>query len=245
MAQPAYPWNPFQDLIDSNIAGEIIKPATENNRMEFVPRAAPFFAKDFKLYKQGSNTPLVFGQDYVFAHPFDAFIDTYKRNVFGSVVLLKKVTGALYADYGTIGTPFVLDDVAFATLVANIMNSPRQVDWSKLSNVPTEFPSDPHPHPMVQTYDYYDMMVMLRSLINAISYTSNGQTIQGLLEEHIGKRLIEAHKADNSDLGMDLVENAGLASSADLNGNSANSIMTVATFKEGLRKFSAGQLNID
>lgn len=245
MAKPNYPWNPFQDLIDANVVGEIIKPATEANRMEFVPRGAPFFAKNFKLYKQGSSAPLTFGVDYVFARPFDAFIDEYKRNVFGSVVLLKPVTGALLADYGSIGGPFILDDVAFATLVANIVNSPRQVDWSNLTNVPTEFPSDPHEHPAVQTYDYYDMMVMLRSLIAAISYTSDGQTVMGLLEEHIHKRLIEAHTADKTDLDLDNVDNAGLGTVADLAGSSANTIMTVNMFKQGLKQFSEGTLNID
>ena len=245
MAKPTYPWNPFQTLITANVVGEIIKPGTELVRMEFVPRGAPFFAKDFVLYKQGSNTPLVFGLDYVFAHPFDKFIDGYKRNVFGSVILLKPVTGALLADYGSIGGPFILDDVAFATLVANIMNSPRQVDWTNLSSVPLTFPSDPHPHPAVQTYDYYDMMVSIRSLILAISYTSDGQTVAGVLEEHINKRLIEAHAADKTDLGLDNVDNISAGVSADLAGSSANKIMTVALFKEGLRKFSDGTLNIN
>lgn len=244
MATPTYPWNPFQDLIDANISGEVIKPATEVNRMEFVPRAAPFFAIDFKLYKQGSTTPLVLNTDYVFAHPFDEFIDKYKRNVFGSVVLLKPITGALLGDYGTIGKPFVLDDVAYATLVANIMNSPRRVTWKNLTNVPSTFPADPHTQPASQTYDYLDMMTYLRALINAISSTNDGTDVASLLQAHINKRLGQAHTGDKTDLALDLTPNAGLAVDTDLSGSSNNKIITVSTLKEALRQFSAGTLNI-
>lgn len=245
MAKPNYPWNPFQDMIDANVTGEIIKPATEVKRMEFVPRGAPFFAHEFKLYKEGSDKPLVFGQDYVFGHPFDLFIDTYKRNAFGSVILLKEITGPLLSDYSSVGGPFVLDDVAFATLVANIMNSPRQVNWENLTNVPTEFPSDPHTRPMSETYDYLDMMQYLRSLINAISYTSDGMTLTSLLEEHINHRLTEAHKADGSDLGLELVANQGPAVVEDLKGGSANKMVSIEVLKEALRQFAAGTLDLN
>lgn len=252
MAEITYPWNPFQDQIKCDIVGEVIKSGSANGRMEFVPRAAPFFtaaapntAKQFQLFKKGSTTPMVFGEDYVFAHPFDLFIDTYRRNVFGSVVLLKPVSEDLIVNYSTIGGPFILNEVAFLDLVANIINSPRIVDWSKLSNVPTEFPPDPHDHPMVQTYDYYEFMSYIRSLIRAIGYTDDNVTVLSLLEDHIKQRLNKAHTANGADLGLSDVQNMGPATVQDLNGNSDNKVLTVATLKEAFRMFQSGQLNLD
>lgn len=252
MAEITYPWNPFQDQIKCDIVGEVIKSGSAAGRMEFVPRAAPFFTaaapnttKQFQLFKKGSTTPMVFGEDYVFAHPFDLFIDTYRRNVFGSVVLLKPVSEDLIANYSTIGGPFVLDEVAFLTLVANIINSPRIVDWSKLANIPTEFPSDPHEHPMVQTYDYYEFMSYIRSLIRAIGYTDDNVTVLSLLEEHVKKGLSQAHKASGADIALPDVENIGPATVQDLAGSSANKMITVETLKEALRQFQAGTLNLD
>lgn len=241
-----YLWNPFQERVDNNIKQEVIKTAGVTTRVEWVPRAAPFFSKDFVLWRQGSGTPLVFGVDYVFGHTFDRFVNGYKRNCFGSVIMLKPLPNeVLKADYSTIGGPFVLDQVAFATLVANIINAPRVANWEDLVGVPTEFPSDPHTHPATQTYDYLDMMVQLRSLVLAITDQSQGLTVKALLEEHMAAPLIEAHAGSADDIGLDLVENMGPAVSADLEGSSGNKLLTMAVFKEGMRKLVAGTLKID
>lgn len=246
MAAITYLWNPFQERIDNDIKQEVIKTAGITTRVEWVPRAAPFFGKNFKLWRQGSATPLVLGVDYCFGHTFDRFIIDYKRNCFGSVIMLKPLPNeVLLADYSSIGGPFVLDQIAFATLVANIVNSPRTADWTDLVDVPTEFPSDPHDHPADQTYDYLEMMTALRSLILAITDSSQGMTVKKLLEEHMEAPLIEAHMGDASSIGLDFVANMGPATNADLEGSSGNKVITMAVFKEGLRKLIAGTLKID
>ena len=89
MAKLTVNWNPFQTIIDNRIKNEVIKASTENTRREFVPRGAPFFSRNFSSRKKGTNTPLVLGADYVFAHTFDLFITEFNRNAFGSVILLK------------------------------------------------------------------------------------------------------------------------------------------------------------
>jgi len=246
MANPVYAWNPFQERLDCRIPNEVIKASTDNNRKEFVPRAAPFYSRNCKIKKKGSNTYLTLGVDYAFAHPFSRFTRKYNRNVFGSVILLKDFTGQeLIIEYDTIGGPFVLDEVAFATLVANIMNSPRIVDWGNLVNVPEEWPADPHEHPETQTYDYLEMMESMTSLIAVMTDTASTMNVMKLLEEHMEKSIQQAHTASKADLGLPDVGNLRPSVPADLAGSSGNVQLTMDVFKEGLRMLRDGTLKLD
>lgn len=249
MALITYPWNPFQERVDCIITPpEVIKPSPQDARVEFVPRYAPFFAKDFKLYQQGSTTPLIPGVDYAFAHPFTKFIKKYNRNVYGSVVMLKKYNAILTATYSTIGERFVLNEAAYATLVGNIANSPRQAYWDDLVGVPLEFPSDPHEHPATLTYDYLEMMSHLENLILVMSGTDTGAgelTLKQMLEEHIAKGLPEAHTATPSAIGLDLAVNAPKAVSGDLAGNSDNAMISMKVMKEAFRLYSQNKLDLN
>lgn len=240
----SYAWNPFQERVDCHVANEIIKTATDIGRMEFVPRAAPFFGRNFTLYQQGNPTPLKLGVDYVFGHMFKGFVHEYNRNAFGSVIPLRDFGSAvLSANYDTIGAPFVLDDAAFATLVGNIASGPRQANWEDLVGVPTAWPVDPHEHPAAQTYDYLEMMDAMTSLILAITNTNNNSpSLQSVLEEHLQAALPAAHTAAKADVGLALTPNMGAAVNSDLTGNSANLLVTVAVLKEAIKQNNAGTL---
>lgn len=245
MADIVYQWNPFQERIDNDIKGEVIKTSATDTRREFVPRAAPFFSRGVVVRRAGSATPLTLGVDYVFGHPFDRFISKYKRNVFGSVIMLKYFEDVIYMDSSTIGGPFVLDQAAFAELVANIVDSPRIADWIDLVNVPTEFPSDPHDHPATQTYDYLEMMTQLRSLIMAMADTSGTMTVKDLLLEHMQADLVHAHAAGPADIALDLVANIGPGAISDLDGQSGNKLVTFQVMFEALRRLTNGTLNLN
>ena len=188
---------------------------------------------------------MVLGVDYVFGHSFDLFINKAKRNVFGSVVMLKQIDSVLEASYSTIGSPFVLDDAAFAQLVANIVNAPRQADWADLDPVtlPTEWPADPHDHPAAQTYDYLEMMVQLKSLVLSVTAVNNVMDVQKMLQEHLEKELLQAHAGTKADFGLDDVINAPMAASADIDGNSPNMYVPLNVVKEMFRRYAAGTLN--
>jgi hypothetical protein len=258
MPNLVYEWNPFQQRIDNRITQEVIKTSAVTDRVEFVPRAAPFFSRNFKLFRQGSVDPLILGYDYCFAHSFANFIGGYvqengtavpgyNRNVFGSVVMLRPVAGdVLLADYDTIGAGFVLDQVAFAETVANIVNAPRVADWTELDGptIPTEFPPDPHDHPVAQTYDYEEMMTALKSLILSVTDSVQSVSIKELLEEHLGASLIEAHAATKADFGLPLTPNMRAGVTADLAGNSGNLLVTINLMKTALRQLADGTLNL-
>jgi len=248
MAMVTYAWNPFQERVDCIVANETIKPSADDARREFAPRYAPFFAKDFKLYKQGSTTPLKPGVDYAFAHPFADFTIKYKRNVYGSVVLLKPIAAILTATYSTIGSPFVLNEVAFATLVANIANSPRQAFWADLADVPKDWPAPPHDHPATLTYDYLEMMSRLENLVLVMTGadTGNGElSVKELLDQHMAKGLPEAHKGDKTAIGLDLAANVPKATIEDLAGNSDNNAVSVKVLKEAFRLAAQDKLNLN
>lgn len=254
MANVTYPWNPFQDRIDCRITDEVIKTANDNDRKVFVPRCGPFFTgarpggagKKFVLKKQGSNAELVPGEDYAFAHTFDRFIQKYSRNAFGAVVLLKDMPNQiLLASYDTIGGPFILDDVAFAKLLGDVLTSPRTTDWSALVNVPTDFPADPHEQPLTQTYDWLEMYTALRSLIAVMTNTQDSTSVLSLLEDHMKKRLPEAHPASKVDIGLGNAANFQSSVIEDLAGNSGTINVTVETLKEAFRQFAAGTLKLD
>lgn len=243
MASVTYGWNPYQERIDCNIKKEVIKPASQSDRREFVPRAAPFFSRNAVLRIVGSTTPLVMGVDYAFAHTFDRFITKYTRNSFGSVVLLKDFGAqAIEIDYSTLGGSLVLDQVAFAELVANIVNSPRTADWSDLVDVPTAWDPDPHPHPVAQTYDYLEMVTQIKSLLAVLTDTTQGVTLKDMLQQHMDAELTKAHKATAADIGLDQVANIPPSTFADLQGNSATVVVTMETMKEAFRRLANGTL---
>lgn len=248
MANIVYQWNPFQQRIDNRISLEVIKASTVNDRVEFIPRAAPFFGRNFQLFRQGTVDPLIVGYDYCFAHQFGGFIDKYNRNVFGSVIMLRPVASdVLLASYDTIGAGFVLDQVTFAETVANIVNAPRVADWEELDGptIPTEFPPDPHDHPATQTYDYLEMMTAVKSLILSVTDSVQNVSIKELLEEHLAAPLTEAHPATKGDIGLPLTPNMKAALAGDLVGSSGNLLVTVDVLKEALRQLNAGTLNLN
>lgn len=245
MATTVYQWNPFQEVLDNNIKREVIKASADEKRREFIPRNAPFFSRGVVVYRKGSTVPLKLGEDYAFAHPFSKFINKYKRNAYGSVVLLKDLDAILEMDYSTIGAPFVLDEAAMAAAIANLVNAPHSADWNTLTNVPASFPFDPHDHPATQTYDYEEMMTALNSLIATIALgNEDNVTMNALLEEHIKSSLNKAHTATPADLGLDLVPNMPAAEITDLVGNSAVKLVTVSVLKSALRQLVEGSLGL-
>lgn len=239
------PFNPYQNQIDADTVGEVIKTSADKNRVQFVPRKAPFFSRNVKLYKQGSSTPLTLGKDYGFANPFDDFTNKFSRNCFGSVVLIGQANETILMDYSSIGGPFVLDEIAFAELVANIGNSPRIVDWKDLTNVPGTFPPVDHIQPASQVYDYLEMMTALRGLLAAVTGNKDETTALSLLQKHMGQRLNEAHKASGMDIALPDVENLGKATVADLDGSSGNKVVTIEVLKAAMRLAAEGKLKLD
>ena len=237
-----YPWNPFQDLTSNDIKGEIAHVSASPQGAIIIPRCAPLFSRNVSITLQGSTRPLSLEMgEYSFLYPFGEFTDKYSRLAFGGI-LIHNVTqpSNFLMDYSTIGADFVLDDIAYAEAVANVLTSPRRADWSQLVNVPSEWPSDPHPHPASDTYNYQDMITALKSYIDALLNTGNPASLQSQLENHLKAELQQAHKGTLSDLGVKNLKDWGMAGTTDIQGESTELLVNVNICKQLIRQFDQG-----
>lgn len=244
MSEYLYPWNPFQDDDDARITGELAS-VPGGTRVLVVPRAAPFFSENLTIVNSDTNVPLVLGEDYVFSYPFMDFIKNYSKNVYGGIILLKATTALnISISYDTIGGPFVLDDVAYAEAVANIIASGRLADWSQVVNLPSGFPADPHDHPESQTYNYNAFMANLTLLIEAMNNETNNPTVQTQLTQHSADNLRIAHpNGEPDDVGLGNLHDYPVAQESDFDGNSNQLYMVLGITKKLIDKMLAEFLN--
>jgi hypothetical protein len=241
-----YPWNPFNDLTTNRIENELVHVEPNPAGVIVLPRKGPFFAREFsiRLRDSGRELSLVAG-DYSFVYPFGAFIRNYSNLVYGGL-MVNNVTDItnLEITYNTIGDRFVLDDIAYAQAVANVLTQPRRADWSQITNLPEAFPPPPHDHPASDTYNYEDMIVALHSYIDVMAGgTSNPDSLQARLENHIKADLKDAHSASLTSLGIKNLKDWAMAEEPDLMGNSTELLMNVATTKILIRGFMQGVYN--
>lgn len=238
-----FPWNPFQDLLDCRIEQELIH-GNGPTQPIIIPRCGPFFSKDFKIKLKSSSRELKFEEgDYSFVYPFQAFINGYNRLVFGGVLLHKDIVAQdYYIDYDTIGGEFVLDDIMYASLVANVVNNPRTADWSQLINVPSEFPPDPHDHPASDTVDYNEMIIWLKSYLDAMTGMDTSLTVAKILTEHLKDNIQKAHGGTLADLGIKYLKDYPICDENSIKGESNQVLATVWGVKRIVRAFLSGEM---
>lgn len=237
-----FEWNPFQDMVANRVTGEDahIEGGTKNNII--LPLSGPFFSRDFKIRLKDSGRELSMDKgEYSFLYPFGDFTQKYNRLCYGGIQINGVGQPSDYEiDYDTIGGGFVLNDVAYAEAVANTLTSPRTIDWSEITNPPSEYPPDPHEHPASDTMNYGDLIVWMRSYIDAITNTENSLTISGMLKEHLEAELQQAHKATLKDLGINNLQDWAMGKSEDIQGNSTELLINIALCKEMIRGFAQG-----
>ena len=236
-----YEWNPFQDILDNRIEKELIHCDGPANPI-IAPRCFPFFAKNFKIFLKGSTTPLNFEDgDYSFVYPYMTFVVNYQNLVYGGIKL-NKVTGPTDYEiyYDTIGSDYVLDDVNYAQFVANIINNPRTANIEQIVNFPAEFPPDPHDHPAVDTFSYTDMIVWMKSYLDALVGINVSLTLAKQFTDHINQDIQLAHKASLSSLGIKNLQDLPMADSESIKGESSQVIGSVWAIKTLIRQFNDG-----
>jgi hypothetical protein len=247
MAQITYPFNPYNSNSNNRVTESFTLTADRNL---YIPRAAPFFLNDFELYSNATvnqdgtitGTRLTLGNQAALANPFDVFIKKYQINVLSALVVPAPNNGQYVVRYNTVGGPFVLDEIKYAEFVANIMNHDREAFWEDFVGVPTEWPADPHEHPVNLVYNVYDMMALLRQIITV--KTSDPNTILALLNKHLEADLTAAHEADKSMVGLGNVDNFATATNNDIDGKNPNLFITMGVLKEVLKRLANGQLSL-
>ncbi|QDJ97115.1 virion structural protein [Aeromonas phage D3] len=239
---PVYPWNPFNDMTINEIKGEIVNVQPTPGGSIIIPRCAPFFTREVKIRLRGSNRELDMKKgEFSFLYPFGDFISTYSQLVYSGIIIHNVTEPANFEiDYNTIGSDFVLDDIAYAQAVANTLTAPRRADWSDLVNLPPAWPADPHDHPASDTFNYNDMIVSIHSYIDAMTGSNNPESIQSAFEEHLKAELQSAHKAKLSDLGIKNLQDWAMAKTEDISGNSDQLLVNVNVLKAAIRSYKNG-----
>lgn len=237
-----YAWNPFQDNVANQITGEE-QQADVNGAGIIVPRCGPFFSRDFSIKLKDSGRVLSFDAgEYSFLYPFGAFNQKYNRLAWGAIQI-KGITGPtdfIIERYDTIGGDFVLSDLAYAEFVANQLTSPRTADWNSITGLPLVWPPDPHGQPASDTMNYGDLIVWMKSYMDAITQNPDA-TWMSQFQQHLDADLQHAHKATLPMLGVNNLQDWAMATADDILGNSTNLIVNVAFCKMLIRGYNTGE----
>lgn len=237
-----YPFNPFQDNPVCRVEDELAHMDAGAADI-IVPRCGPFFARDLQVKLVANDRPLSMeAGDYSLVYLFDSFLRKYNRLVYAGIVLKKGWSKTdVKLSYDTIGDKFVLDEIAFAEALANTLTAPRTGNWDNIVNLPTEWPSDPHDHPASDTVGYDEMIIALRSYLDAVTGTDSSLTFASALAEHLELPLKEAHKCALKDFATHL-KDFPLAPTDDTLyvGESNEMYMTQASVKMLIRGYALG-----
>lgn len=238
-----YKWNPFQDITANRVVNESATVQGGAKGVIIVPRLGPFFSRNFKIKLKDTGRELSLERgEYSFLHPFGAFVTKYGKFAWGALQV-KDVSSPtnVVIEYDTIGGGFVLDDIAYAKAVADVVTAERTADWSQIVNLPPDWPADPHDHPASDTYNYGDLITWLTSYLDAITGTDTSFTVGKQLEEHLKADLQAAHKATLKDLGVNNLKDWAMGELTDLTGNSTELLVNVYLLKEAIRSFARGE----
>lgn len=222
-----YPFNPNGSLKESVVKDEIqtVTPINGTNYGVFVPRCAPFFRRDFKLFNADTGEELKEHINYTFGVMYLSFSAQVYKGVYGAVTLIgiNKPT-RVRLQYPTVGWKFVMDDKKYAETVARIIDNPRVITWEQVADVPTEFPPIPHTHVSTESTDYQEFLEAQKA-IQGVIITALTQYNQTLLD-HINKKG-DVHDFDKSAKQLDRVPNNPLGNTSQVVGGGDTNIATM------------------
>lgn len=222
-----YPFNPNGSLKESVVKDEIqtVTPINGTNYGVFVPRCAPFFRREFKLFNADTGEELKEHINYTFGVMYLSFSAQVYKGVYGAVTLIgiNKPT-RVRLEYPTVGWNFVMDDKKYAETVARIMDNPRVITWEQVADVPTEFPPIPHLHISTESTDYQEFLEAQKAIQSVIA-TSLTQYSKTLLD-HINKKG-DVHDFDKAAKQLDRVPNNALGNTSQVVGGGDSNLATM------------------
>ena len=166
-SQYQYPYDPTASE-PSNVVTDLPHPLTPVQGKGYsliVPKAGPFFKKDFKLVHKSSGMVLTPDVDYVFTHLVMDLSHALQLHVYGSVTVVnQRIMGDVVPEYRTLGGEYVLEEDKFAQYAIHLLESDGAYPWDKLTDVPSEFPPDDHQVPIGTTAGYDDLITAIQSI---------------------------------------------------------------------------------
>lgn len=239
-----YPYNPQGNLKESWVPEEVVtvRTSTGEGYNFVVPKNAPFFRNEFKLYNPTTKQELVEGVDFILTHPFRAMSALTGLELFGSFMMIDRTfTGNLQVNYYTLGGEFVLDAAQMLTMLANKLYNPRITFWERVAEVPAVFPPINHQHNIqTDTMTWDDVVKAIDALRPSMEAGYNKAMLA--VTQHAARK-DNPHGLTKEQINLGLVQNFRLATMADIDSTGANLYMTLEVTRAFINKLAMDDVN--
>lgn len=227
-----YPYNPLNNVAGAQgiVENHTLTPANGVNYVTIIPRAAPFFRRTLKIINVATNQPLVLDQHYTLGYFFAPFTALTYKGLYGCITFNElDAPIEVQITYDTLGGDFVLNATKYAELAANLVNNPRELDWSQIADTPETYPPIDHTHAADETLNYLDYVEQLQGLQAVISSAINGYV--NALNTHIDTEG-NAHNMTKLQFGIGNVPNWAAAVVDDIPGEGSTLLASLAIVKQ-------------
>ncbi|BDD79588.1 hypothetical protein [Burkholderia phage FLC9] len=220
----AYPFDPTGSLASNLITGEqqILTAVNWTDYQFIVPRWAPFFYDSLVVTftdTQGNTRTLVEGEDYYACFEFISASRACAKPIWGGVQFINPLlSGVIKLQYQTLGGIWTLDTTTISALLADRLANPRITAWEQVVDQPVMFPVIDHEWDLVDLVGASDIVAALGGIEDMLRQTGSTG-----LAAHLAD-FTNPHRVTATQVGLGLVQNFGIAQSADLSSGTSNSV---------------------
>lgn len=144
---------------------------TPRNGIDFnyiIPKYAPFFQKDFRIYtltQQGVKKYLVEGVDFNYGYRFLGAIKNIGMPVYGAIRFVnRQYAGDIYLEYRTLGGEWTLDAAEIGRILLEWQLNPITTTWEQVVNKPLTFPVLDHKHDIEKFVGFDEVVKAIKGI---------------------------------------------------------------------------------
>lgn len=144
---------------------------TPRNGIDFnyiIPKYAPFFQKDFKIYtltQQGVKKYLVEGVDFNYGYRFLGAIKNIGLAVYGAIRFVnRQYAGDIYLEYRTLGGEWTLDAAEIGRILLEWQLNPITTTWEQVVGKPLTFPVLDHKHDIEKFVGFDEVVKAIKGI---------------------------------------------------------------------------------
>lgn len=144
---------------------------TPRNGIDFnyiIPKYAPFFQKDFRIYtltQQGVKKYLVEGVDFNYGYRFLGAIKNIGLAVYGAIRFVnRQYAGDIYLEYRTLGGEWTLDAAEIGRILLEWQLNPITTTWEQVVNKPLTFPVLDHKHDIEKFVGFDEVVKAIKGI---------------------------------------------------------------------------------
>lgn len=144
---------------------------TPRNGIDFnyiIPKYAPFFQKDFRIYtltQQGVKKYLVEGVDFNYGYRFLGAIKNIGLAVYGAIRFVnRQYAGDIYLEYRTLGGEWTLDAAEIGRILLEWQLNPITTTWEQVVGKPLTFPVLDHKHDIEKFVGFDEVVKAIKGI---------------------------------------------------------------------------------